>query len=242
MWRALEPVEFAVSDFSDCERQLVQGRYFYVLLPIASCGDKWPEALRNELVKKKFDVTFMYGYADGTGARIVFAAKNDKRPVISTVGLATLIAQAFPWSVQKTERSRSHVPLISLPNAAYLAIALAHVGCKRISLSGDRDFFSPSKGDIGCEICRMTADLTRATSFPRLFIGFIDQLPEQEMRNEVSTRMMANFTGRGLKLPFDLALPPTDSFFHDSSGTKAKRISCIFQVSAACCSLDFVNK
>jgi hypothetical protein len=231
-----------IPDSGDRMRQLAQGRYFYVLLPIAICRDKWPEYFRTELARKNFDVIFMYGYADGVGARIVFAVKNDKRPIISTVGLATLIANIFPWSMPRTEKSRTHVPLISLPNAAYLAIALAHVGCKRISLSGDRDFFSPSKGDIGCEICRMTADLTRATSFPRLFIGFIDQLPEQEMRNEVSSRMIANFSGRGLKLPFDLALPSTDSFFHDSSGTKAKRISAIFQVSAACCSSDFMNK
>lgn len=234
----LVPVEFACSDFSDCERQLVQGRYFYVLLPIAICGDKWPEFLRTELARKNFDVTFMYGYADGTGARIVFAVKNDKRPIISTVGLATLIAQIFPWSVPRTEKSRTHVPLISLSNAAHLAIALAHVGCKRISFSGERDYFSPSKGDIGCELCRMTADMTRATSFPRLLIGFINQLPD-EMRDEVSRRMTDNFNGRGLKL--DLTLPPTGSLFHDSRTTWAKHISCIFQVPTACCFLDYVN-
>lgn len=234
MWRALEPVEFAFSDLSDCERQLVQGRYFYVLLPIASCGDKWPETLRNELAKKKFDVTFMYGYADGTGARIVFAAKNDKRPVISTVGLATLIAQAFPWSMQKTERSRTHVPLISLPNAAYLAIALAHVGCKRISLSGERDHFMMAAGDIGCETSCMATEMTRASSFPRLLNGFVAQLPEDTLRANVKARIARNMSGRGLKLPFDVHLPTSGSLLCNSRDMEAWNVSCMFQVPIAC--------
>jgi hypothetical protein len=224
-----------VPDFDDRVRQLVQGRHFYVLLPIAICGDNWPEKLRTELAKKKFNVTFMYGYADGVGARIVFAVKNNHKPVISTVGLATLIAQIFPWSAHRTDKSRTHVPLISLPNAAYLAIALAHVGCKRISLSGERDHFTLAAGDIGCDTSCMATEMTRASSFPRILNGFVAQLPDDTLRKSVKERISRNMHGRSLKLPFGLHLPTTGSLLWNSHYMMALHASGMFQVPVASC-------
>ena len=213
----------------------MQGRHFYVLLPIAICGDNWPEKLRTELAKKKFNVTFMYGYADGVGARIVFAVKNNHKPVISTVGLATLIAQIFPWSAHRTDKSRTHVPLVSLPNAAYLAIALAHVGCKRISLSGERDHFTLAAGDIGCDTSCMATEMTRASSFPRILNGFVAQLPDDTLRKSVKERISRNMHGRSLKLPFGLHLPTTGSLLWNSHYMMALHASGMFQVPVASC-------
>ena len=190
--------------------QACNGRFFYVRVPIVKHRDSWAFKFRELLVSKSFDVPFMYSCADATAARIVFAVYNASKPNINTIGLATLISRAFPWVLNPSPSDRHHIPIIALPNRIHLAIALAHVGCNRLSLSGQRDHLKGSAGDVGDDVARLATEMTRATSFPRIMQCFVAQLQDSKMHNEVKKRIEEKLISRGLGSPFDVQLPVSE--------------------------------
>lgn len=203
------------------------GGLFYAILPCGNVNAPWQQAFRSTMSARNFTVWFMYGVQKSSYVYVVFGLCAEKRLNISSAGVGKALGKIFTKKCEKT----SFISIVCLSSVncvggeTWLALALAHIACKRCACIGDLSEFDQAKGDIGSAHAAFAVDYIRATSFPLALCGSLNGLTPADAA-ERKEWITAALRAKNLPLPWG---NPTDAWCPQRK--RASVVSVLFQVS-----------